>query len=75
MGARTDKGSMGRWGSDDGKESGEALSHVHERCEGGALAKSKNWRRRTDRGKDTAFPPPAVEELNRRKENQARRST
>lgn len=37
MDARTDKGNMGRWGSDDGKESREALSHVHERCEDDAL--------------------------------------
>lgn len=37
MEAHTDKGNMGRWGSDDGKKSREALSHVHERCEDDAL--------------------------------------
>lgn len=69
MDARTDKGNMGRWGSDDGKESREALSHVHERCEDDALQSQRIGVAERTEGR-TAVRPPAVEEFYRFKENQ-----
>lgn len=73
MEAHADKGNMGRWGSDDGKKSREALSHVHERCEDDALQSQRisvlEWTEREGQQYDRL-----VEEFNTFKDNQASQS-